>query len=77
MKWPEAQKQRPHELLWMLWFDKKVHLTYTDLAKILEKVVNNEKAALPLRGKINLCFFKSSFNRPLEYLEIKDEIEYS
>ena len=23
MKGSEAQKQRPHELLWMLWFDEK------------------------------------------------------
>ena len=26
IKGPEAQKQRPHELLWMLWFDEKVYL---------------------------------------------------
>ena len=28
MKWSETQKQRPHELLWMLWFDEKVYLMY-------------------------------------------------
>ena len=22
-----AQKQRPHELLWMLWFDEKIYVT--------------------------------------------------
>ena len=28
IKGSEAQKLRPHELLWMLWFDEKVHLVY-------------------------------------------------
>ena len=30
IKGSEAQKQRPHELLWMLGFDEKVYLIYWD-----------------------------------------------
>ena len=26
MQGSEAQKQRPHEFLWILWFDEKVYL---------------------------------------------------
>ena len=42
MQGSEAQKQRPHEFLWMLWFDGKVYLDWAPAIKCdlirLEKV---------------------------------------
>ena len=38
-----AQKQRPHKLLWTLWFDEKVYLVWHDPTSYKESLLYRKK----------------------------------
>ena len=41
IKSSEAKKQRPHKLLWMLWFDEKVYLMFLGFSYKMKIIVGN------------------------------------
>ena len=58
----EAQIQRPYELLWMLWFDKKIYLVllYTSPGWKIQKMV--KKSWLSLK---KMCIWCEKFKKNL------------